>query len=189
MDAGTDPYLDRPRIEAFSLDQPRDGMMRDLLDRPGPSGVDGGDDAAVRIVQQQRDAVCGEYADEHAALPGVERIACGDRIVDGQCASSGIFGRDRIGVGAVGLHGAAPAGKGKGLFAQPAAVLHHRAGFLARMQRHASAKGRSAIAQRHGCHDRVIFKKSQQVHLITPDAIITQKHVSEKSGAPACVRG
>ena len=51
VDAGADPYLDRPRIEAFSLDQPRDGMMRDLFDRPGPSGVDGDDDAAVRIVQ------------------------------------------------------------------------------------------------------------------------------------------
>ena len=51
VDAGADPCLDRTRIEAFLLDQPRDGMMRDLLDRPGPSGVDGSDDAAVGIVQ------------------------------------------------------------------------------------------------------------------------------------------
>ena len=80
MDAGTDPYLCRSRIQAFFIDQAQERMARDLLHRTGPAGMDGRDDPAAGIVQQQWHAIRGEYADEHLPFSGIQRVAW-DRVL------------------------------------------------------------------------------------------------------------
>src|SRR5699024_9702910 len=102
-------------------------MVRDLFDGAGPSAVNGGDDAAVGIMAEQRYTVGGKDADEQSAFLGVERIAVCDGIVHGTGAAAAVRMSYMICMCAVRLSAQAPVRQRNAqVMAQCLAVLHDR---------------------------------------------------------------
>ena len=102
-------------------------MVRDSFDGAGPSAVNGGDDAAVGIMAEQRHTVGGEDADEQSAFLGVERIAVCDGIVHGAGTAAAVRMSYVICMCAVRLSAQAPVRQRNAqVMAQCLAVLHDR---------------------------------------------------------------